>query len=572
MIEKYPTYEVEDELKGFGYKYIVGIDEVGRGCEHPSSEILTRAGWKHYLNVSPDDSVLSYTSNGKIVWQKVDEVIEKDFDGVMIELRNKSIHILVTPDHYFDVLRRTFERNKLESNKLKMTGYTFRGRRSVLELSNNDFIPRGGCWVGEKPDHFVLPSVDKNKFDFSGKDYSEKKIKMSLWVAFLGIYLAEGSISYTKGRAYSIQISQKKGKSYERIYNLCKQLPFKVFRCKQGIVIRNKQLYQYLLQFGKCYTKHIPQDIKNLSKDLLDTLIYWMLLGDGSCYKGINRKRVCVYYTTSKKLKDDFEEILLKVGKSYKTTTREPRNSSIRGRKIKKESHVPCYETRIRQNTKCTVKYLHKSDVLYKGKVFCLCLAEHHNFYVRRGGAGYFTGNCLSGPVVASSVFIPDEHIGNFVGRVKDSKKLSDIKRRELYPELTKKCHYGIGIVGNITIDKINILEATKLAMQKAFENMKFNYINKYDYVLVDGNVNLDFMYIPYRQIINGDNISVSIAAASIIAKVTRDDIMEQMHYVYPVYNWLKNKGYGTKEHIEAINVYGSTEFHRYSFSKVRED
>jgi ribonuclease HII len=174
-----------------------------------------------------------------------------------------------------------------------------------------------------------------------------------------------------------------------------------------------------------------------------------------------------------------------------------------------------------------------------------------------------------AGPVVSAAVIIPDEHIGKLIGRVKDSKKLSDKKRRELYPELISHCHYGIGVVGNITIDQINILEATKLAMKKAFKNLGIHGITKPDSILVDGTVDLNFMNVPYKNIINGDNISISIAAASIIAKVTRDDIMEQLHYIYPIYGWIKNKGYLTKEHINAIEQYGVTEFHRLSFNKV---
>ena len=177
-----------------------------------------------------------------------------------------------------------------------------------------------------------------------------------------------------------------------------------------------------------------------------------------------------------------------------------------------------------------------------------------------------------SGPVVAGAVLIPDKHVGGFIGRVKDSKKLSDSKRRELYDEIIKKCYYGIGVVGNVTIDEINILEATKLAMRRAFDNIGVHGVDPCDCILVDGNVDLAALNVPHKQVINGDNISVSIAAASIIAKVTRDDIMEEMHYIYPVYGWIRNKGYLTKEHIEAIKKYGATEFHRHTFNKVRED
>jgi len=150
------------------------------------------------------------------------------------------------------------------------------------------------------------------------------------------------------------------------------------------------------------------------------------------------------------------------------------------------------------------------------------------------------------------------------MGRVKDSKKLSAKKRDSLYDMITHNCDYGIGVIDNRIIDEINILEATKLAMQKAINDLK--YVN---YVLIDGTVKVNGIGIPQKQIIKGDNLSLSIAAASIVAKVTRDDMMKTLHYVYPIYNWAKNKGYLTKEHIAMLRLYGPCEYHRKSFNKV---
>lgn len=168
-----------------------------------------------------------------------------------------------------------------------------------------------------------------------------------------------------------------------------------------------------------------------------------------------------------------------------------------------------------------------------------------------------------AGPVVASAVRIPDHVIPSLTGKVKDSKKLSPGRREELFEVIINTCDYGVGIIDNRIIDEINILEATKLAMLKAIDDLKF-----VDYVLIDGTVELN-LDLPQQQIIKGDNLSISIAAASIIAKVTRDEIMEMLHNIYPIYGWDRNKGYLTREHIEAIKEYGITGFHRQSFSKV---
>jgi len=215
-----PTYDIELDLKNQGYKYIIGIDEAGRGCEHPSAEILTNNGWKHYTNISLDDLILSYIPEGYIEWQSIDDIIEKEFN------KNRSIHILVTPNHYFDVLGRTFKRDKNDNNKLKMMGYKFRGRKRVSELLDNDFIPRGGKWAGFSKDFFVLPSIDKPKHDHSGKDYGEKYIpagpdSCNPWA------LRFHKCGNLPGRD-NVSISQsKQSRYYDKIRDLLDKMPFK---------------------------------------------------------------------------------------------------------------------------------------------------------------------------------------------------------------------------------------------------------------------------------------------------------------------------------------------------------
>ncbi len=169
-----------------------------------------------------------------------------------------------------------------------------------------------------------------------------------------------------------------------------------------------------------------------------------------------------------------------------------------------------------------------------------------------------------AGPVVAAAVRIPAFVIPLLLGKVKDSKKMSPKRREEMYEIITYNCDYGIGVIDNNIIDEINILEATKLAMRKAINELQF-----VNYVLIDGTVKIKELDIPQQQVIKGDNISLSIAAASVVAKVARDEMMMHLHYVYPVYDWIKNKGYLTKKHIEMIRLYGPSNFHRKSFNKV---
>ena len=169
-----------------------------------------------------------------------------------------------------------------------------------------------------------------------------------------------------------------------------------------------------------------------------------------------------------------------------------------------------------------------------------------------------------AGPVVAGAVYIPPEILPQLLLKVRDSKKLSENKREVLSKVIRTTCKCGIGVVDNDIIDRVNVLNATKMAMR-----MAINSIDLIDYVLVDGTVYLDKLEFPQTQIIGGDAKSISIAAASIIAKVERDEMMRTLHWIYPQYNWLRNKGYLTQEHCTAINTYGITEYHRVSFRKV---
>lgn len=178
----------------------------------------------------------------------------------------------------------------------------------------------------------------------------------------------------------------------------------------------------------------------------------------------------------------------------------------------------------------------------------------------------------LAGPVVVASVIMPRK---SMIEGVNDSKKVSEKKREKLYEEIINECiAYGVGIIDQEEIDKINILNATKEGLTKAIKEMENNLkekkqkIEKPEIILVDALTKIDTDHIPYRSIIKGDSKSYSIAAASIIAKVTRDRIMRQWDEVYPMYGFAKHKGYGTVAHMEAIREYGLCPLHRRSFVK----
>ena len=167
----------------------------------------------------------------------------------------------------------------------------------------------------------------------------------------------------------------------------------------------------------------------------------------------------------------------------------------------------------------------------------------------------------LAGPVCAAAVILPTEM--PFEG-LNDSKKLSDKKRRELYPLIKQHAvAYAVVLVDEKEIDEINILQATLQAMRRAVEDLSV----KPDYVLVDGN-KLPRLDMEAEAVVHGDSLSASIAAASILAKVTRDDYMLQMAQEYPGYDFEIHKGYGTKAHYAALTEKGPCPIHRRSFLK----
>ena len=189
--------------------------------------------------------------------------------------------------------------------------------------------------------------------------------------------------------------------------------------------------------------------------------------------------------------------------------------------------------------------------------------------YTRRGcqriaGIDEVGRGPLAGPVVAAAVILPKQGIGP---ELFDSKVISPKKRDDLYEViLSEALGVGVGIVGQEEIDLVNILEATFKAMILAVNNLPVVP----DFILIDGPHGLR-LSIPQKPVCKGDRLCNSIAAASIIAKVTRDRMMDEYHQKYPQYNFAKHKGYGTKEHLRAIQKFGICELHRKTFRGVRE-
>ena len=167
----------------------------------------------------------------------------------------------------------------------------------------------------------------------------------------------------------------------------------------------------------------------------------------------------------------------------------------------------------------------------------------------------------LAGPVYAAAVILPR---GIVIEGLNDSKKLTEKRREALYDEITEKAlAYGIGCADEKEVDEINILQATFLAMRRAIAQLS----TQPDLALIDGNRDSDFG-VPSRTVIKGDSLSANIAAASVLAKVTRDRVMKEYDEQYPQYSFAVHKGYGTKRHYEALREHGPCPIHRMTFLK----
>ena len=168
-----------------------------------------------------------------------------------------------------------------------------------------------------------------------------------------------------------------------------------------------------------------------------------------------------------------------------------------------------------------------------------------------------------AGPVVSAAVILNEKNIPDGLN---DSKKLSEKKRLSLYSSIYNFHFVGVGISSIEEIDSMNVLQATFLSMKRAVEDLN----PQPEYILVDGNLDPGLNF-KTKCIIKGDRISISIAAASVIAKVTRDNLMLKLDKEFPDYNWKKNKGYGTAEHRNALELHGPCKYHRKSFSPINK-
>lgn len=355
-------------------EYWGNVNPVGiRSCFSDDTEILTKIGWQKFSSVSKNDEVVTLNPQNMIEYQNPTEIIKERYIGELIHFNNSKIDLMVTPNHNMHVKPRDSDKFKL----LKAFEAINWKRAEMLKAAD---------WTGAEKEWFHLPKVSNSKAG------NIERIRMDDWLEFLGYYLSEGCVHIRRSKeiknnksydkvAYNVLIAQDKIKNKENcriIENCLKKLGFNYYSSDDHqFRIVNKQLGQYLSRFGKSKNKFVPTELKMLSKRQLCILFKALMLGDGN-------KRGDTFYSSSKRLIDDFQEILLKIGMAGSVGSKDNRKKT------------PVYRIHLLNNIKkdfLTPLYPKREIKHYDGFVYCVNV-PNHIIFVRRNGKVLFCGNC----------------------------------------------------------------------------------------------------------------------------------------------------------------------------------
>ncbi|MFA6268635.1 MAG: phosphoribosylglycinamide synthetase C domain-containing protein [archaeon] len=349
------------------------------GCYEEGTQVLTKNGWKDFANITFEDEFATLNpQDHDIKYQRPTSIVKFNHHKKLLKIKNQTIDLGVTLDHNMV---------GIEANKYR------KGERQLefvkaKELPNQFVVFRSSQYKGTSERFFVLPSEVIFHYEgktVKGKSAPEKIIEMDEWIKFFGLWLAEG---WTSTKGYQLGIAQSKPRVREKIREILQKLPFKFRETKDTFVCDDKQLWSYLRPLGDALEKYIPREYLQLSKEQLEILYNHMFLGDGN-----QSNKTRVYYTSSKRLADDVQELLLKIGKVGVISERLRKDGKIGERQFK-EIHRS-YEVLERIEKK--VSWIDKRDtktVEYEGNVYCVEV-PNHSLYVKRNGKPVWCGNTL---------------------------------------------------------------------------------------------------------------------------------------------------------------------------------
>ena len=370
--------------------------ETGLSCYDIKTEVLTENGWKKFTEISFKDKVCSLNpKTTKIEFQRPTKIWKYKYKGKMYMLKTKRVDLLVTPNH-----------------RLFYTPFASHRKKKIFYLKDTETLfgksktlKKDGIWVGKTIDYFELPKV---KIRHGSKYYSgfRKKGKQLLpilpWLKFLGFWIAEGNTSNGNSGDYDVVVSNTNQSLLSEMKKLLEEMGFNPLLLKSGtcpqLLVRNFQLFSYLSRFGKSYNKYIPKEIKNLSKEYLSVFFEYYIKGDGHIYgrsgKGLSAT------TNSMKLRDDLQEIALKMGISayYKAGIKKGKPLVSLGKGQYKASHDVWVIYFIRRNLHSIIPSQVKKQKQiekwsnFNSNVYCVTV-PNGVIYIRRNGIPIWCGN-----------------------------------------------------------------------------------------------------------------------------------------------------------------------------------
>jgi len=399
-------------------------------CYDEETEILTKNGWKKFNDLTDRDIVATRNLEGKFEWQKPLKRVSFDYNDSLVRFKSKTVDLLVTPNHRMLVDYRGSAGKFADTGKniIKRADWFLETPKSN---SQNYLTPTTSKWKGKSPKYFELPDYVVERtgvfsgYAFAGRDkegkpirnkkkfvteekttfYKKPSIKIPIkdWVAFLGIYIAEGWTRADNNQSrHDIYISQsKKSKKYQDIKNLLDRLPFDFKREEVNgtFFCADVRLWQILKPLGKSYQKYIPSDIKDYSTELLKILWEWMVKGDG--HKQDNN---ITYTTTSKRLANDCQEILQKIGSDSRMYSVDQKPGNIIKKKLIKTTRL-IYKVIERLAKHRSLSCANKEK--YVGKVYSVKV-PNGIVYIRRNGIPLWCGN-TDGNVPEGFIELPQE-------------------------------------------------------------------------------------------------------------------------------------------------------------------
>lgn len=377
------------------------------GCFDKQTEILTKRGWVFFPDIQEDDLVYSMDPKTQEAdYYPITNIIKYKYKGDMYSIKGPLIDLVVTPNHKF-----------VGNSTQTYNSPSCRNKPQFVEIQKIvDFahfsIPIFSIFKGKDQPYFVLPE-HKTKYTFTRygvtsqclRTHPSISIKMETWVAFLGIWLADGYISKNRnGNIGSIGICKKMQPQRGKIKKLLNQMPIKWRETESGFQVDSVQLANYLQPIGNVYTKHIPQEFKDLSPKYLEILIEYMVNGDGhtktetkSCFDGapstFTRQ---AYYSVNKKLIEDFQEIAIKCGHATRFGSRPPREYTIHG---KTGTSKEQYSIDLNKSKSLDLKNKTIDLVPFDDFVYDVTTEPHHTIFVRRNKNSVWSSNCKTDTV-----------------------------------------------------------------------------------------------------------------------------------------------------------------------------